>query len=84
MSGSDGKVARLEVPQVEVSEVLLELAGELKALAAAIEAGQVRAAAFCYVESGPDMNVNSQWASQSGRITLTGGLHRLLQSVSAA
>lgn len=34
---------------------------------------------FCQVEFGPDMYVTRQWASQSGRITLTGCLYHLLK-----
>ncbi|MWV17554.1 hypothetical protein F3I16_16045 [Pseudomonas sp. L-22-4S-12] len=83
MSGSDGKVTRLEVPAVEVSEGMLVAAKDLRALADAIDAGKVRAVGFCYVEAGPDMYVTRQWASMSGQTTLAGGLYRLLQTVAA-
>lgn len=81
MSGCSHKVARLEVPAVEVSEGMLVAAKDLRALADAIEGGKVRAVGFCYVEAGPDMYVTRQWASMSGQTTLTGGLYRLLQEV---
>lgn len=75
-------VTPLKTPQVEVSEGMLGLADQLDELAQEIRAGKVRAASCCWVECGPDMNVNSHWASMTGRITLSGGLYRLLNDVS--
>lgn len=74
-------VTTLAVPAVEVSEQMRNLAAELRQIAADIEQGKVRSAAICHVEAGPDMFVTSSWASMSGRITLTGGLFKLLQVV---
>lgn len=75
-------ITPLKVPQVEVSEGMLGLADELERLAKDIREGKVRAAAVSWVESGHDMNVSSNWASMTGRITLSGGLYRLLNDVS--
>lgn len=77
-------VTPLKVPQVEVSEGMLGLAKDLEQLAQDIRDGKVRCAAISWVESGPDMNVNSEWAAMSGKATLSGGLYRLLNAVSSA
>jgi hypothetical protein len=77
-------VAKLIVPQVEVTEGMLNLAIELDQLAEEIRAGRVRGCAVAWVESGPDMNVSSNWWTMSGKATLTGGLYRLLNAVSSA
>lgn len=75
-------ITPLTVPQVEVSDGMISLAITLEQLARDIRDGKVRAAAVSWVESGHDMNVNSNWASMTGRITLSGGLYRLLNDVS--
>ena len=74
-------VTKLAVPAVEVSEQMRSLAAELRQIADDIDQGKIRGAAVCHVEAGPDMFVTSSFATMSGRITLTGGLYRLLQVV---
>lgn len=69
---------------IEVSEGMLGLADQMEAVAKMIREGKVRAGSICYVESGPDMMVSSDWASMTGRITMVGGLHRLMDDVSRA
>jgi hypothetical protein len=77
-------VTKLTLPPVEVTEGMLDLATELDQLAEDIRSGRVRGCAVAWVESGPDMNVSSNWCIMSGKATLTGGLYRLLNAVSSA
>jgi hypothetical protein len=49
-----------------------------------IREGKVRACCMVYVESGPDMYVTSDWAAMSGKLTMIGGLMRLVGDVSSA
>jgi hypothetical protein len=77
-------IAKLEAIKPEVSEGMIELADRIEEVAKRIRSGEIRAAAICYVESGPEMYVSSDWASMSGRITMVGGLFRLLTLVSDA
>lgn len=74
----------LKAAGVEVSEGMLGLADQMVEVAQMIREGKVRAGSICYVESGPDMMVSSDWASMTGRITMVGGLHRLMDDVSRA
>lgn len=75
-------VTALKTVGVEVSEGMLGLADQMEEVARMIRDGKVRSGAICYVESGPDMMVSSDWASMTGRITMVGGLHRLMDDVS--
>jgi hypothetical protein len=76
-------VTPLVIPQVEVSEGMLGVAENLEQIARDIREGKVRAVAVSWVESGPEMNVGSNWCTMSGKATLTGGLYRLLNAVSS-
>ena len=77
-------IAKLEAQKTEVSEGMMDLADQMEDVARRIRSGEIRAGAICYVESGPDMYVSSDWASMTGRITLVGGLYRLISCVSDA
>lgn len=76
-------VTALAVPGVEVSQGMLDLADQMELVAQMIRDGKVRAGSMCYVESGPDMYITSDWASMTGRSTMVGGLFRLMTDVSA-
>ena len=73
---------QLKPTQVQVSEGMLGLADTMEQLAKDIREGRVRAASCCWVECGPDMNVNSNWCSMTGRITMLGGLKLLADNIS--
>lgn len=73
---------QLRATEVDVSQGMLDLAERMDEVAAMIRRGEIRAASMCYVETGPDMSVSSDWASMTGRITMVGGLHRLMQAIS--
>ena len=75
-------VAILKAAGIEVSEGMLGLADRFEEIAQMIRDGKIRAGSMCYVESGPEMTVSSDWASMSGRITMVGGLHGLITDVS--
>lgn len=77
-------VSVLAVPDVEVSQGMLDLADQMENAARMIREGKVRAGCMVYVESGPDMYVTSDWASMSGKLSMVGGLMRLVGDVSSA
>lgn len=77
-------IAKLEAQKTEVSAGMMDLADRMEEVARRIRDGEIRAGSICYVESGPDMYVSSDWASITGRITLVGGLYRLISCVSDA
>lgn len=75
---------QLEVATVEVSQGMLDLADQMESVARMIREGKVRAGCMVYVESGSDMYVSSDWASMSGKLSMVGGLMRLVGDVSSS
>lgn len=77
-------IAKIEAKKTEVSTGMMDLADKMEEVARRIRAGDIRAGSICYVESGPEMYVSSDWSSMTGRITMVGGLYQLINSVSEA
>ena len=77
-------IVTLKPAATEVSQGMLDLADRMEEVAKRIRLGEIRSCSMCYVEAGPEMFVSSDWAAMSGRITMVGGLHRLMQVLSDA
>lgn len=75
-------IAKLEHAQIEISQGMRDFADRMDEVSAMIRRGEIRAASMCYVESGPDMMVSREWSSMTGRITMIGGLHQLMDDIS--
>jgi hypothetical protein len=76
-------ITELKLPPVEVSDAMLELAASLEQVASMIRAGEIRGAAICYVQTGPDMFVTRDWALMSGQHTMLGGLYKMMNEISS-
>lgn len=63
---------------------MLDLAYQMENTARMIREGKVRAGCMVYVESGPDMYVTSDWAAMTGKLTMVGGLMRLVGDLSSS